>query len=141
LIWKIQVLYWPQHFQNVRVEKNRERKGMEKIDHLRKVSLLLDEGGQATPFEFIFGIGPEGLSPFEFELAGKKEGDVVALQMRGEDVPHTFQHLMFPELDKFERKESFLLKAHVEKVSPADQKEVIKAMAEMASCGEHCCGH
>lgn len=114
---------------------------MEKIENLKKVSLLLEVGNRATPFEFIFGIGTEGLSPFEFELAGKKVGDVVALQLRGEEVPHTFQHLMIPALDRLEGKDSFLLKVRVEKVSPADQKEVIKAMAEIASCGDHCCGH
>jgi len=27
------------------------------------------------------------------------------------------------------------------KVSEADPKEVIRAMAEAAACGDHCCGH
>jgi hypothetical protein len=114
---------------------------MEKTNHLKKVSLLLEVESQTTPLEFVFGIGPEGLSPIEFELAEKKEGDTVALQLSGGDVADTFQHLMIPALGDLEGKESFVLKVRVEHVRPADQKEVIKAMAEMASCGDHCCGH
>jgi hypothetical protein len=114
---------------------------MEKIDHLKKVSLLLEAESQTTPLEFIFGIGSEGLAPLEFELAGKKEGDTLALQLRGKDLTETFEHLMIPALDSLEGRESFVLKVRVERVSPADQKEVIKAMAEIASCGDHCCGH
>jgi hypothetical protein len=114
---------------------------MEKIDHLKKVSLLLEVGGQTTALEFVFGIGPEGLSPIEFELAEKKEGDAVALQLSGGDVADTFQHLMIPALASLEGRESCVLKVRVEHVRPADQKEVIKAMAEIASCGDHCCGH
>jgi hypothetical protein len=36
---------------------------------------------------------------------------------------------------------AFYLKAKIMKVSEADPKEVIKAMAEAGSCGDHCCGH
>ena len=114
---------------------------MEKIENLKKVSLLLDTGSQETPFEFIFGIGTDGLSPFEFELAGKKEGDILELQLRREAVADMFQHLPIPPFQVPQEGEGFQLKVRVEKVSPADQKEVIKAMAEIASCGDHCCGH
>jgi hypothetical protein len=118
-----------------------ERRRMEKIDHLKKVSLLLEVESQTTPLEFVFGIGSEGLSPIEFELAEKKEGDTVALQLSGGDVADTFQHLMIPALGSLEGRQSFVVKVHVKHVRPADQKEVIKAMAEIASCGDHCCGH
>jgi len=114
---------------------------MEKIDHLKKVSLLLEVESQTTPLEFIFGIGPEGLSPLEFELAEKKEGDTLALPLSGAEIPETFQHLMIPALSSLEGRESFVLKIRVDSVSPADQKEVVKAMAEIASCGDHCCAH
>jgi hypothetical protein len=29
----------------------------------------------------------------------------------------------------------------IEEVSDADPREVIRALAEAASCGDHCCGH
>ena len=34
-------------------------------------------------FEFIFGAGSQGLCPFEFQLAHKKEGDSLSLRVRG----------------------------------------------------------
>jgi hypothetical protein len=114
---------------------------MEKIENLKKVSLALMTGSQETPFQFIFGIGTDGLSPFEFELAGKKEGDILELQLGREAVTEVFQHLPIPPLQVPQEGERFHLKVRVEKVSPADRKEIIKAMAEMASCGDHCCGH
>lgn len=114
---------------------------MEKVENLNKVSLLLDSGGHVRPFEFIFGIGTDGLSPFEFKLAGKKEGDIVELELRREAVADMFQHLPIPPLQVPQEGERFHLRVRVEKVSPADQKEIIKAMAEIASCGDHCCGH
>jgi hypothetical protein len=114
---------------------------MEKIDPMKKVSLRLEAESETTPLEFIFGIGPEGLSPLEFELAGKKEGDTLSLPLSGRDVPNMFEHLMIPALNSLEGLQSFVLKVRVDRVTPAEQKDVIKAMAEIASCGDHCCGH
>jgi hypothetical protein len=34
----------------------------------------------------------------------------------------------------------FTLKARIEGVSEPDPREIIKAMAEAAECGSHCCG-
>jgi len=120
------------------------------IGPLRKVSLLLEAGtgpdktdltAEPIPFEFIFGAGSQGLSPFEFELANKKEREGLSVLMRREDLPAHFQHLPIPSLAVPERISAFYLRVQIVKVSEADPKEVIKAMAEAASCADHCCGH
>jgi len=120
------------------------------IGSLRKVSLLLEAGtgpdktdltAEPIPFEFIFGAGSQGLSPFEFELANKKEREGLSMPMRREELPDLFQHLPVPSLAIPERINAFYLKVQIVKVSEADPKEVIKAMAEAASCADHCCGH
>lgn len=120
------------------------------IGPLKKVSLLLEVGtgpdqtdstAKPIPFEFIFGTGSQGLSPFEFELANRKEGDNFTLPIRRDLLPGLFQHLLLSSLAVTESTSVFFLKVKIVKVSEADPKEVIKAMAEAAACGDHCCGH
>ena len=120
------------------------------VGPLRKISLLLEAGTgpdktdlSAGPvaFEFIFGVGSRGLSPFEFQLANKKEGDGLSLRIRGEEVVDLLQHLLIPSLAALESVAAFYLKVKIVKVNEADPKEVIKAMAEAGSCGDSCCGH
>ena len=62
------------------------------IGPLKKISLLLEAGTgpdktdlTAGPIasEFIFGAGSQGLCPFEFQLAAKKEGDGLSMRVRG----------------------------------------------------------
>jgi len=123
---------------------------LQAIGPLRKISLLLEAGTgpdkmdltvEPIPFEFIFGAGSQGLSPFEFQLANKKEGDGLSMRVRAEELPDLFLHLPIPSLAVPESIGSCYLKVRILKVSEADPKEVIKAMAEAAACGDHCCGH
>jgi hypothetical protein len=125
-------------------------KQQQTIGSLMKIRLLLEAGtgadrsdltAEPIPFEFIFGAGSQGLSPFEFELAGKKEGDRVSISLRPEELSGLFQHLLVPFLAIPEGTSAFLLKVQIVKVTEAEPKEVIKAMAEAAACGDHCCGH
>ena len=117
---------------------------------LKQIILILKAGtgpdktdltAEPIPFEFIFGVGAQGLSPFEFELAGKREGDCFTIPMRGEKVQEVFQHLLIPALQALEKVASFHLKTQIVGVREADPKQVIKAMAEAAACADHCCGH
>lgn len=119
------------------------------VGPLKKIHLLLEAGtgpeksdltDGALPFDFVFGTGSQGLCPFECQLAGKKEGDRLSLRVRSEDLGDLLQHLAFPPLPIGESVDAFYLKVNVVKVSEADPKEVIKALAEAGSCGDHCSG-
>lgn len=121
-------------------------KSMEKIDHLKKVTLALEcsaglKGApeKQFPLMFIYGVGPDGLSPFEYALAGKGEGDDFFIRVEKQDIPNYFEHLAraFTDCGK---DDVFYLRGSVVKVTAADQREVIVAMAELADCGDHCCG-
>jgi len=123
---------------------------LQAIGPLKKIRLLLEAGTgpgmmdftvEPIPFEFVFGAGSQGLSPFEFQLANKKEGDGLSMHVRAEELPDLFLHLLIPSLAVPESISSFYLKVRILSVSEADPKEVIKAMAEAAACGDHCCGH
>ena len=68
-------------------------KNMEKIDHLKKVTLALEcsagikgASEKQFPLIFIYGIGPEGLTPFEYALAGKGEGDGFFVRVEKQDM-------------------------------------------------------
>lgn len=117
---------------------------------LKKISLMLEAGtgpgktdltAKPIPFEFIFGVGAQGLSPFELELADRKEGDGLSIPVKREEQSDFFQHLFVPALTMPESTGAFYLKVKILKVSESDPKEVIKAMAEAAACADHCCGH
>jgi hypothetical protein len=124
--------------------------GQRTIGPLKRISLLLEVGtgpdltdlpAEPIPFDFIFGAGSQGLSPFEFEVAGKKEGDSLSLRIRRDELSDLFQHLLVPFFAIPESTRILFLKAKIVKVIEAEPKEVIKAMAEAAACGDHCCGH
>lgn len=127
-----------------------EAKKMKKVENLKKIQLLLEAGKTAeimdlTPkameFEFIFGIGPAGMCPFEYELVNKKEGDSVLLLLKKEAIHSFLGHLRLPVLGLLEENNSFKLKATIAKIEQPDSKEVVKALADSTSHAGDCgCG-
>ena len=123
---------------------------MEKIGPLKKVTLSIEAGTtpesmdltpQPSLFEFIYGLGTKGLTPIEFHLAEKTVGDEVRLQIDGKQIPQVFQHLIPPPIRTPEDVDVLYLRFRVTEIIPAEQREVIKALAEIADCGDDCCGH
>ncbi len=122
----------------------------EKIEVLKKITLSVEAGTapdsmdltpQSSQFEFIYGLGTSGLTPFEVHLANKTVGEEIRLHISREEIPRFFQHLVFSPLNLPEDADSFYLKVKIKSVLQADQREVIKALAELANCEDHCCGH
>ncbi len=123
---------------------------MEKIGPLKKVFLSMEVGTtpesmdltpQPSLFEFIYGLGTNGLTPIEFHLADKTVEDEVRLQINREQIPQVFQHLILPPIKIPEDMDLLYLRFRVMEIIPAEQREVIKALAEIADCGEDCCSH
>lgn len=122
-------------------------KNMGKIDHLKKITLALEvsadiKGVPEKQFTlvFIYGLGPGGLTPFEYALAGKGEGDRFSIRVERKDISNYFEHLAYAFTD-CGRSDIFYLRGRIVKIAEADQREVIASMAELADCGDHCCGH
>jgi hypothetical protein len=123
---------------------------MDNIDNLKKVTLRLKAGTTAehmdlTPealeFEFIFGIGPGGMCPFEYQLINKNRNEIVLLQVKKEEAHLFFGHLHLPLHDLFEKSEALFLKIKIINVEQPDSKEVVKALAESAAHPGGCdCG-
>ena len=121
-----------------------------KVGNLKKVAVLLEAGTgpeamdltrEPTPYDFVYGVGTHGLSPFEFALADKGEGDEMVIPVRTEEMANFFCHHFMPQLEIPEGVGAFYLRIRIARVNAADPREIIKAMAEAAACGTGCCGH
>ena len=123
------------------------------IQALKKVSLSIKAGtfpggddliAQNTTMDLIFGLGIEGLTPFEFLLSDHIEGSSFSIKLKPHEVCPTFQHITLPLFDCPDSTEYIFFSFTVIKIKEADNREVIKAMAELSSCSGgscDCCGH
>ena len=117
---------------------------MNKVENLKKIAISIQAGTSQdtmdlTPkypeVEFIFGLGPEGMTPFEYKLADKAEGESVLLHLKKEDFYSFFEHLNPPLMDLFDGRDDIYLKVNINAVTPAENREIVKAMADMAAHG------
>ena len=123
---------------------------MTKIDNLKKVTLRLEAGTTvddmnlslpSSEFEFIFGIGPGGMCPFEYHLANKAAGEKISILLKKEETHRMFEHLHPPFMRLFEKQDFLYLKIQILKIEQPDNREVIKALADTASHDHNCgCG-
>ena len=120
-----------------------------KTDVLKKIILTLQAG--TTPdsmnlieepyrFEFIFGVGGQGITPFEYELTNRIVGEEVLYEIKHEQTSAMFQHLQIPALNFPIHPGTFYLKAKIAEIHQAEPREIIRAMAVSANCGDGCCG-
>ena len=123
---------------------------MKKVDNLTKVTLRLEAGTTgdhmdltaADPeYEFIFGIGPAGMCPFEYELVHKAVGEDLAIQVKREASGALFEHLHPPVMNLFEEYDTVYLKIKIIKIEQPENVEIIKALSELAAHHHGCdCG-
>ena len=117
---------------------------MNKVENLKKIALSIQAGTSQNTMdllpkypeiEFIFGLSPEGMTPFEYELADRTEGASVLLHLKKADVCSFFEHLNPPLMDLFDGRDEIYLKVNIDAVLPAENREVVKALADMAAHG------
>ena len=122
---------------------------MPKIEPLKKIKLSLEAGTSrdladlqlpASEFEFIFGLGREGLSPLECDLAEKKVGDEIVVHLGKQNLHEYIAHVRLPVHTVLENRDSIFLAMRVEAINPADSREVVKTMAQMTGHGTGCDG-
>jgi hypothetical protein len=123
---------------------------MNKVESLTKVTLRLEAGTTAgdmnlclpaSEFEFIFGIGPGGMCPFEYLLVNKAAGEEISMPLKKEATHRMFEHLHLPVMSLFEKHDLLYLKIQILKIEQPDSREVVKALADTASHDHGCdCG-
>ena len=120
------------------------------IDNLKKITLQITAGTSEKKFDiiehpqvftFIYGLGPAGLTPFEYALAGKAKGDRVCLHIKSEEIDRIFLHIHLPFIHEFRNQKDCFMMADITAIEGATSREVVQAMAAMAECESHCdCG-
>ena len=120
------------------------------VDNLKKISLSIEAGTSASRMDitarpqsmtFIYGLGTTGLTPLEYVLADKSTGDLILVSIRPGELARTFGHLQPPFETKLDVTAEVHLRVRVDKIKPAESREIISAMAAAAECGCDCgCG-
>jgi hypothetical protein len=84
---------------------------------------------------FIFGIAPEGLTPFECLLNGRAENEAIAFHVAGSEAGLFFGHVV-PAFDRwFEGRDEVSFNVTIVAIETPTPRDVIKAMAETAAHG------
>lgn len=120
------------------------------IGPLTNVSLALaasvDAPGHRPPpvniqFEFVYGIGTEGLSAFEKELHGLLAGARMKIRVETDEMQSYFEHLRCPLLEALKIQPPLDLAIKVLSVRPATDRELVHALANRDGGGCDCgCG-
>jgi hypothetical protein len=117
---------------------------MNKAENLRKITLTFQAGTTSDnmdlplkhpEIEFIFGLAPEGMTPFEYELVDKTEGEEILLHLKKDDCNEFFEHLSSLFWDLFKERDELYLKAKIAAVADAENREIVRAMADRAAHG------
>ena len=119
------------------------------IGPLTKVTLAItfstDPADMPSPapidVSFIYGVGADGITPFERALYGKSPRESVNLRVDVDHTPSLFGHLACDVVATSPLSPPYKLNATVISVEKADDRELVKAMAKSSQCGAGCdCG-
>jgi hypothetical protein len=116
------------------------------IENLMKVSLSINTPNSEpaaaadVPFVFIYGVGPDGITPFEKALFGKVAGDRIDFGDMAGNFPDVLGHLKPALCDQTGIVSADSLQVTVTDVVKAQDRDVVKAMAAGGGCGDCDCG-
>ena len=134
------------------LDRNSSSAPSQAVDMLKKISLTYTAGTESdsrdlvrTPqkLEFVFGVGSEGLTGFEYALAGKAAGEAgqveVGSGMFGEFFGHLLAaHEVFPAAGI--QPGRFFLQYEIDGISDTTPREIVKSMAGAVGGCEGGCG-
>ena len=122
----------------------------ETVGPMKKISMQYTAGStekrddiisSPEPMEFIFGLGSDGLTPFEYELEGRTKGDKVLFHIPRHRVLATFGHLLSNMGKLPVDVASFYLNFEITGIGEAGPRELVQALAAATACGGDCdCG-
>lgn len=124
--------------------------GIKTVSYLKKLRLLFQAGTSsqssdltsgAVEMELVFGVGSRGLTPFEAQLSDKPVGYLLDVQLPPGGVHPFFGHIFPPFRRLPDQLGTTFLHVQIVDITDAESQEVVKALAEVANCGDHCCGH
>ena len=116
------------------------------VENLMKVSVNISvneasqSSDQGVPFEFIFGVGPAGITPFEKALFGKSVGECIRLDIAPTEYGQIVGHLEQPLRKQTGIMTPSSMQITVAGIDRAQDREVVQAMAAGGGCGDCDCG-
>lgn len=117
---------------------------MQSIELLQKVTVDVQAGETAGEMNlepsqpqvvFIFGIGPGGLTPFEYLLAGQPVQTPLKFQVAAAELQPFFEHLAPLVADLFHGRPRVCFSVQVTQAEAADPREIVRALAQTAGHG------
>ena len=95
-------------------------------------------------FQFIYGVGTEGVCLFEKALYEKRSGEEILLQVNPRQAGEIFGHLRQSLMSFLPKTAPFYLKTTVTVIETADNREIVRAISKgtgSSDCGGGCdCG-
>ncbi len=117
---------------------------MDRVEPLRKIYVSIrafeDPRAEGSPtagvdLAFICGIGRSGITPFESQLAGRRVGEEIDLQVMTPQAEHFFEHLAPQLYAAFAGRDALHLKVKITGIETPDARDLVKAMAELSAHG------
>ena len=119
------------------------------VDYLKQITVSLEYGTspenmdlsqEPHRFQFIYGVGTEGLCLFEKALFEKQPGQEVLLQVEPGQVDAIFGHLKQSLMNDLPLTSPFFLKSTLESIEKVEDREIIQAIANGIASGGCDCG-
>jgi hypothetical protein len=119
------------------------------VSPLMKVGLMIrvtpDEKSsdpvRLVPFNFFYGIGSEGIAPFEVLLAGKTIGEKLTLRVGDNQIGDVFGHLACAAAQAIGFDPPWHMEAAIVSIEKPADRDLIRAMAQAGGCAGGCdCG-
>ena len=122
------------------------------VGYLKKITVGLETGkspdkmdsrNHPFSFQFIYGVGAEGVCLFEKAHFEKRSGEDVLLQVDPHQAKETFGHLKQALINVLPMAAPFYLKSTITAIEAADNREIVQAMAKgtgSCDCGCGCDG-
>ena len=110
------------------------------VEPLMKVRVAWDDPPRSGRVEFVVGVGPGGLVPFEHLLSGRTAGDEVRFTLASaEEAGRFFGHLA-PAFGPWFKAGEVACVVRIDAVERPDPREVVRALAEATGHGPCDCG-
>src|SRR5210317_1123221 len=109
------------------------------IAYMKKITVTLETGTTADmmdlserpfSFQFIYGVGAEGVCLFEKAHFEKRSGEEILLQVNPHQTGEIFGHLKQALINFLPMATPFYLKSTITAIQAADNREIVQAIAK-----------